>query len=183
MSTHGEVIVSPRHSGTSHSSAVSLSTTTERLVEMYSVSSPAGPDGAQQRHQSGCMRTQGRVWSRFRWWGDAEANRGESIQCFTKGEEEYKDRGKETHTRKKDENVCQTIMRMTVWAIKFYCLYWIVIMEWNIVIPLNYSSCHCSPTPNLPLCMLLFCKWRNCLFLLLLFCLFFWLYFFWVDMF
>lgn len=50
MSTHGEVIVSPKAQWTSHSSAVSLSTTTECLVEMHSVSSPAGPDGAQQRH-------------------------------------------------------------------------------------------------------------------------------------
>ncbi|KAA8593362.1 hypothetical protein FQN60_009478 [Etheostoma spectabile] len=61
----GEVIV--RYSVTSHSSLVSLPTTTDSLVEVYSVSSPSGPDGAQQRHRSGCMRTRGREWSRFRW--------------------------------------------------------------------------------------------------------------------
>lgn len=51
------------------------------------------------------------------------ANRRESIQCFTQRGEAYKDRGKKTHRHKRDENVCQTKMRMNVWAIKFYCLF------------------------------------------------------------
>lgn len=62
MSTRGEV----RCSVTSHSSVVGLSSTTDCLVEMYSVSRPSGPNGALQRHRSGCMRTQGRECSRLR---------------------------------------------------------------------------------------------------------------------
>lgn len=77
--------------------------------------------------------------------GEAEANRRESIQCGTEGEEVYKGRGKETHRRKRNDKVCQTRMRINVWAVKFYCLFWNVIMEWNIVFSLSYFFCCCRP--------------------------------------
>lgn len=90
-----------RCDATSHSSAVSFPTTTGSLVEMYSVSSPAGPNGGtERRHQSGCMRTHGRQQSTFRWWSWGEANRGKSIQCFTQGQDDCKDWGeRDTQTQ------------------------------------------------------------------------------------
>lgn len=64
-------------------------------LEMCSVSSLGGPDRAQQRHQSGCMRTRGGDNGAA---SDVKANRREIIHFYIKGEEHRKERGKDTQT-------------------------------------------------------------------------------------